>query len=485
MHDKQEIVRIAFENIPAAQQIFTDKTLHNPVDFLVGLTARLTFNPEFLWESPDNAWMNVFYQMLSTTSSWKKVRDRVKNSLALGIIGALTIATYTRFNFPRQQGNQPSLRELEEMIEIAQSSGLVDRANSLRAELVEARKVLARHQDGIKTIKTYIQENAVTHALTDVESATEVLANGKDLSIPKVTNASTLAAVVNSLKLLSEGQAIDVLKEVGRLETACGYRQVVSTDKPNTGITFGNDVANLLSDEWLKSDDQFDLEFCEEKLSQHAVGKSSVKAGDLIVLLDESSSMAERVKTKDMTVTPPTREVMGKAILMLMVRIAKAQKRGIYLITYDYKVRRTYDLKKASLEQIAEVLSGDSDGVSTSWEKAIESAIEVIQGKDKSVLGRYKKADIVLITDADTHGIARDARGHRKRCKLTLIDDEAAKKVNRLKAKCKFQIHGILIGDSNAEDELRKIADRVIKIGDLSDRVQLGNVVSAVAKTSK
>lgn len=472
MSSEIEVFKSALSGLCTAQKI-TGRMLEcgHTVDsinsWLVQLYARLLGENVTPNNDPQVQWTNKIDDILTArTDEWTELASKAKDNILMSSIACMAIADYLRLYMPTPPEEMSQIEELRHFLLCADDYNLPEETiDNIKQKLQALEIECDCYANQVKDWLDRKAEDAIRRGSEAIDNATLALQNSGDLPLPKSLNALSLAAQANMLMLFSNDKTARVLKYLGRLEAACGYRKITTQERPTTGITFGNDVGNLLPEEWLKPDYQFDIEFAEEKLSQYAKGKANVKAGDLIVLFDVSGSMTDplgRSRTKEL----PSREVVAKAILLLTWRIARAQKRGFYLITFDGRVRQQIDWRKASVEEVAKFLGAQTNGKSTDIEPPLEAAIKTIMGRNKTAMGKYRKADVLLITDAELSN-GRD-----------LVTDEfIAKILKPAQKRTGLRIHGILVGATSAAGQLYRITPTVVKLGDISKEGEVAQIL--------
>lgn len=461
------IGKIYAANLLVEQMVFNNYSLENVHDWLTSLYQLLYREKLDLYAQPEQQWINTACKILPLRygDRWDNLLTKTKGSKVMSAIGAISLARELYYKLPSPTENVNALQELRWTLQSAEEYEMsLEAREDLSKAIKKLEESFLQYADRVATWLGQINYSYLLGDVADcIDGAIAALKSNGDLPLPPNVNSMSLAAQVNMLMLFSNEKTNHVLKYLGRLESACGLRKTVSKTVPTQGIDFGNDVGNLHPDEWLKPDFQFDVEFAEEKLTQYAKGKSSVKCGDIIAVFDESGSMRANMEGKG---DVPSREVMAKSILLLLSRIARSQKRGLYVISFDGRVRQEFDWRKAPIEQIGEFIGSESDGNDTKFAPPLDAAIKIIMGRNKTAMGRYKKADIVIITDATATSYG------------ALSPDEWLKKRFRpAKEKAGFKVHGILVGKNAAEDELLRVADRVVKIANIANESEVASIL--------
>ena len=185
----------------------------------------------------------------------------------------------------------------------------------------------------------------------------------------------------------------------------------------------------------------FQRRLLDSELLQYSLSGIDEKGkGPLVVCLDGSSSMAG------------DKELWSKAVALTLLEIARRQRRPFYSIcfasrdaplqTLDLNTRDRYGVDPERVLDLAEYFPGGG----TDFEKPLDAALECLQ---KS---RYKKGDIVFITDGECQVSADWSVGFRQ-----------------AKDKMAFTLFSILIdvGASSLET-VRGLSDRVTTITQLT-----------------
>ena len=238
------------------------------------------------------------------------------------------------------------------------------------------------------------------------------------------------------LKRLTE--LIGKLKTVAREEQKRKSKDGASAIK---SIEVGSKMESVLPSEKMKLANEttkmdFYRRYNQKELLQYQRESVNNKAkGPIICCIDTSGSMQGDA------------EVWSKAMAVAMIDISQKQKRDFVGILYDSRIDRVIEFERdkfnpQDLVELAERFSGGG----TNFEKPLEKSLELIQ------TSKYKKADIVFITDGDCS-----------------ISSDFERKFARLKEEKEFYCKGIMIdvgwGGCSLET-LNKFCDDVIKISD-------------------
>lgn len=185
----------------------------------------------------------------------------------------------------------------------------------------------------------------------------------------------------------------------------------------------------------------FQRRLLENELLQYSLrGMEEKRKGPVVVCLDGSSSMAG------------DKEIWSKAVALTLLELTRRQRRPFRSICFssretplhvlDLATRRGGDVEPDKLMDLAEHFPGGG----TDFEKPLDAALECL-GKSK-----YKKADIVLITDGECQ-----------------VSAEWSRRFLKEKERLGFSLFSILIdvGPSSA-GSLKEFSDRVTTIRQLT-----------------
>lgn len=185
----------------------------------------------------------------------------------------------------------------------------------------------------------------------------------------------------------------------------------------------------------------FQRRLLENELLQYSLrGMEEKRKGPVVVCLDGSSSMAG------------DKEIWSKAVALTLLELTRRQRRPFRSICFssretplhvlDLATRRGGDVEPDKLMDLAEHFPGGG----TDFEKPLDAALECL-GKS-----RYKKADIVLITDGECQ-----------------VSAEWSRRFLEEKERLRFSLFSILIdvGPSSA-GSLKEFSDRITTIKQLT-----------------
>lgn len=321
-----------------------------------------------------------------------------------------------------------------------------DAINSQLKKIESAYKLII---DYMQPILQAVVERALKEALKSLEPTIAGVITG---DIPGMSQKSLIEKVKATMVYSTKGVR-EVLALLGSMISQFKVKTSQSKDAVYSW-DYGNNIPNLVLDEFLKDDDLFYLEFAEEKLVQRSHGKSPESNGPVVILLDESSSMGYVLSSTN-------RYVWAKAFALLVAKIGKQQNRDIYLIGFGGKVEYEIDLKNATPENIATAFDGCHNLPHTNWKAPLNKGVDIIKHSHK-----YKQSDILIITDGEDPSIEHDTY--------------YLQKITELKKELNFKVQGILVGDKSGEKTLNLIADSVITVTSLQDTTKLSSVVESI-----
>lgn len=257
------------------------------------------------------------------------------------------------------------------------------------------------------------------------------------------------------MELLNKLRNSEKLKKIAKL--AGRYRklaQVHRKEKVKQGLDSvyslkqGNDISQLIPSEIMRlltpaTRKQFLLDLLEGKTLQYEIeGKQKKGKGPIICCIDSSGSM------------DGVPEIFAKAVALVLLEIAKEQKRDFYCIHFSSGWRNqnlhTNEFLKADSFNVEELLDLASyfEGGGTEFSPPLDLARQKI-GSDKL----YDKADIVFITDGES-----------------VVQDSWLKEYKEWKSSNKVNIYSVLIDSyDNSVATIRKFSDRVDKLSNVRE----------------
>jgi uncharacterized protein with von Willebrand factor type A (vWA) domain len=247
----------------------------------------------------------------------------------------------------------------------------------------------------------------------------------------------------NSSKLKKIAQMVGKFRRLAQLHRKEKVKQGLDE---TYGIQQGSNIAQLVSSEILRflipeTEEQFMSDLIEGKTLIYQIrGKQKKGKGPIIICIDSSGSM-EGVP-----------EIWSKAVAMVLLEIAREQKRDFYCIHFSsgYRELHTNEFLKADpwdIEKVIDMAEYFECG-GTEFEPPLNLARQKI-GVDKL----YLKADIVFVTDGES--AVRDN---------WLVEFKNWKKEN------KVNIYSVLIDSyANSNATINQFSDRVDKLSNLRE----------------
>lgn len=356
--------------------------------------------------------------------------DERRALIASGDLAISCVMEGANVRIPAASNNGKDWQRLNIEVELATEYGL---------DPTTAQYALAQYKDRIgRLAKVFSAKNYYSSQMLELNK------------IPKKLQA--IAHSVTLQEVAGLGDVIDVIDQWGNVEDlnkllACLgkinsqfnlTRQVRSGFAPVTGMTYGNEIADLFPEEFALPDDLFDLGFVEESLMLSKSGKSPKSTGgDFICLIDYSAStdnplmdineQGKEVKTEFSVLT------YERAVAMSIAFQLKKKKRRVYLAGYTRSMQQ--DIHYAHRfgtdpKKFISLMTMNSSGAED-YMKAIDYAVKVITGN-----GGFKDADILLITDGQSN-----------------VHTSWLKKFLVLKDKLSITVHTLIVGKPYEPDQ--------------------------------
>lgn len=450
--------------IPAIDRINTEGSNKVPNFPKLGIqlfTSLLNGDAEIVNDHEiDELWQSTIHNALSNTIDWQSVLAYTDNNKANSIVAATRLLNYVPGSLSLSvEDNLPTLKT---RLEQAQKLGVNSLVRKYQDQISAA---TSRYQDFANSVNLDWTSTAVAEVLS-VFKGTLAPDNGFD-DLPGVDASMNMEDRVNAINAYSSSRVQQILRKLSSLSQALGKGGKNKTNKKaKQGIAYGRDLDSLVVDEWLKSENQFSLDYAEEKLTQYNHSIEQTIKGPIILLLDQSASMNEQ----GCKIGDDKYDVWAKAFMLLIAQTAKRESRQVFCIPFDTRAKNIIDLRKAKAKEVTNLLNAYADGSGTKWAMAINKAVDVLKGKDKSV--KLKSADIILITDG-----------------VDEIELDYQAKLKQLKTQLKFKIQGILINNESeqtaalsysATNKLKTVADTVVRISSLTDENKLSVVINSL-----
>lgn len=260
---------------------------------------------------------------------------------------------------------------------------------------------------------------------------------GEGIRVPIENKRQAIEELRNNSKLKKITKLLGNLKTIVREEQR---RKTKENGFSIKSIEIGNKIESVLPSEKMKLihptlKKDFYRRFNQKELLQYEKEATRNKAkGPIVCCVDTSGSMSGN------------EEVWSKAVAVAMLEMAQKQKRDFCVILYAHKVDRVFFFERERFNpmDVVEMAERFSSG-GTDFEAPLQQALDIIQ------TSKYKKADIVFITDGD--------------CGMS---DEFLRKFNRIKEDKEFFCQGILIG-SGRTGTLKEFCDDITIIDNIRD----------------
>ncbi len=233
----------------------------------------------------------------------------------------------------------------------------------------------------------------------------------------------------------------EIAKWAGRLKLVAQQKQRNkhrdSIDR--SGVTMGNQVEKLLPAELAAfsspiTRNDFLRRFAEGQTLQFDTrGKETLGKGPIVLCLDQSGSMSDQ-------------DAMSKGFVLALMSIARKQRRDFSLILFSGRAEtpRIFKQGKISVKDMVDLATVFMGG-GTDFGEPLRGAADVIS---KS---RFKKADIIFVTDGEAH-----------------LPDQFIAHWTDLKKQKEFRVLSLLLGTEQV-GTVSQFSDRVIKASDFSD----------------
>jgi hypothetical protein len=405
-------------------------------------------------------WKHAFHLGLSQSPRWDELLEK---SQSFGMEQAnhaelCTIAwLLAGLNPPRlYHGDSTDLSELQRQKAIGDRLGIQSSNHDQRID--SWMKAYHEYNDKLitgDTITEYCQrlcDQAVENALQSLDFTRSGELTGDMPGMKEPEQVQKVAITVT----YAQPHVQKILNMMGRMKGMFSFCRTTSgSKKESVRYESGNDITRLVLDEHCKEDDQFYLEFAERKLSQYRSKITPKGSGPVIVLIDETGSMND-------TLSGEPRYVWAKAFALMVSKISKQQNRECLFIGFGGYVLYTISNKSISNREL-ETLTHFHGAGSTYWKPALKKALEIIS---KDV--KYKKADIILLTDGEDPSIIHD---------FYFLEKLAAEK-----KRIDLKVHGILIGSNRSSyiSNLEAVSDVVLPIKNFKDTTNLKNVIKGL-----
>ncbi len=250
--------------------------------------------------------------------------------------------------------------------------------------------------------------------------------------------------------LMGNNKLKEIAKKLGRMKELLGdlNRKPSKYGHAIADVGTGNQINRILASEKLLLaepglETEFYKKYCDKTLLQYETRGLEEMKGPIVVCVDDSGSMSGN------------RDYWAKAIALAMLQLAMKDRRAYRCIIFSDGVDAIFDFDKDhfSADDMIKMAEFFANG-GTEFEPALVKALESIEES------RFKKADILFITDGDPYG--------------NLSSDFKAK-YKSTKEEKGFKCQGIIIGNGGSR-YLDEFCDSVTNISDLNKDDELSNI---------
>jgi len=287
-------------------------------------------------------------------------------------------------------------------------------------------------QAGAKTIE---EKNEVDFLLTSMGYG---IGPGEKQKVPAKDRLALAEALKDKPKLK------DITVVLGRMQRIANKKQKERTEDSVTrsDVDLGNELSNILPSELalLKNPvtrKDFYKKFAQGELLQYSPqGKEKLGKGPIICCIDTSGSMDKK-------------DVQSKAFMLSILMIARKQKRAFACINYA----SAYEIKTWVFDKTQKITPGEIVEMAewfwrggTDFKAPLNQAVKIINDYEK-----FKKADVLFVTDGDSH-----------------VDDTWVQQFHQIKKEKLFSVISIQIGSDQGKT-LKKFSNKVVNAKDFFD----------------
>jgi uncharacterized protein with von Willebrand factor type A (vWA) domain len=295
---------------------------------------------------------------------------------------------------PPQPGGQGD-GEGEDDGESGGEPSLQDQIDALRRAIEAAENALEQGLSADQTM-TAAQLQAALKGATEEARANWENARAYGIEPGRLTRLNAaerlkLAAKLNTNHLRRIAQLFGPVRNL-----AFASRQRIIPDMPHemTGVRLSDDLSRLTPSELLKLvepdlEDQFFEAYAEKRLMTHRMrGREKIGRGGIICCIDSSGSMSGE------------REMMAKAIMLVLLNIAKVENRSFHVIHFGspgqfihQSFARPEDFTVDKIVNAAETFMNSGTCVMT----PVDEAIKLLQAEHRAT--GFVQSDIVFLSD--------------------------------------------------------------------------------------
>lgn len=310
----------------------------------------------------------------------------------------------------------------------------------------ELEKALEEALNQNKTNFNSMMHAAQKEAKENSENVKAVLGNGSDNSSSKMKKVP-LEERIKLAELLTKNKKLKEIAEwAGKFKLIAQKKQKTKHNEATSrnGVTIGTNIEELLPIELaMYSHPSTKLDFLRrysegQTMQYENRGKDALGRGAIVCCLDQSGSMRGK-------------DVKAKGFLLALLMIAKKQKRDFAYIPFADSVGnvRVFEKGKITVEDIIKIAEEFLGG-------GTNFVLPLGKAKDVLCKGRFKKGDIIFITDG-------------------LANISASFKENFLKSKAEkeFSMCSLVIAKNNegdrAKETLGEISDEIKQVSNFED----------------
>lgn len=355
---------------------------------------------EFDWTKNPNKGFKRFIESVKDTEDFKNLQARCKGNDIVSWASAKKMEEKV-LDF-KDEGNLPDENDPEALKNFMKSRDAQDIIRAFMRQAVEEADAEAKEVEEILKAAGYSPDGK---------------GDNKNLKIEDIMS------LVQYFKKMKDYHKI--LDGIGRAKqsaiTAIQTRTIFSEDEI-VGVELGNDIERLCMEEVALPQIIFNLKFIEGELQQYTFcGRDPFAFGPIILIIDESGSMeGENI-------------YMAKTFMFGMWQIAKKQKRPMFVIRFDEDIVEHEIKEEMDMIHILHQMLGGG----TNFEKPLTRAMDIIDSMPK-----YKKADILFITDGRAH-----------------VSQELINRISTKKKKMDFKIVSLVLGwNTDAVKEFSDVA---------------------------
>lgn len=345
-------------------------------------------------------------------------------------------------NAEQKKADSQAKREQKKMDSIQQE--LSDIQNQIQQQISQAMQ-----GDGGSSFSRAIQ-SASAETQESKEDLQNLLAGGAGASsgegemkkIPLRDQIALAETLRQNKKLREIAEWAGNFKSIARKKQKSKHTE--SLDR--SGMTLGDDVERLLPQElgmMLKETTKIDFlrRFAEGQTMMYSPkGKETLGKGPIIICLDQSGSMQQL-------------DSQSKGFVLALAMIAKKQRRDFVVIPFSNRVEHEFFYEKGKITPVELVtLAKTFQGGGTHYGAPLEKAKNIILNQK-----RFKKADILFVTDGDPHDTG------------LLQGEQWQGDFQKFKKDTDTNVLSLLIGSGVRDYYVSLFSDKVIHANDFQD----------------